>query len=137
MKVEIAKKWVAALRSGEYKQGQGNLRNSDNTFCCLGVLCDLAQKEGILPEPEIREYAEYYKYEGAAYYTPPKVQEWAGLATVNGNLRRESEDVSYPQIEFIDRYGINKKSLDLAHANDTGATFATIADIIEANIEAL
>lgn len=28
--------WVAALRSGEYKQGKGCLHN-DGKFCCLGV----------------------------------------------------------------------------------------------------
>lgn len=38
MKREDAKKWLAALRSGEYKQGKQTLRTSDNKFCCLGVL---------------------------------------------------------------------------------------------------
>lgn len=37
---ENAKKWVAALRSGEYKQVRERLRGSDG-FCCLGVACDL------------------------------------------------------------------------------------------------
>lgn len=32
-------KWVAALRSGEYKQGKGKLRTRGNTYCCLGVAC--------------------------------------------------------------------------------------------------
>lgn len=32
------KKWIAALRSGKYKQGRGILYNKkNNTFCCLGV----------------------------------------------------------------------------------------------------
>lgn len=32
-------KWVAALRSGEYKQGRNILKNDINgTYCCLGVL---------------------------------------------------------------------------------------------------
>lgn len=32
------RKWVAALRSGEFKQGISNLYSKvDNTFCCLGV----------------------------------------------------------------------------------------------------
>lgn len=33
---EFATKWVAALRSGEYKQGTGGLYN-DGCYCCLGV----------------------------------------------------------------------------------------------------
>lgn len=30
--------WVSALRSGDYEQTQGCLRNSDDKMCCLGVL---------------------------------------------------------------------------------------------------
>lgn len=40
MSPELKAKWVAALRSGEYKQGREVLRNGDQ-FCCLGVLCDI------------------------------------------------------------------------------------------------
>lgn len=39
-------RWVKALRSGEYKQGRAALRTADDKFCCLGVLCDLAAKDG-------------------------------------------------------------------------------------------
>ena len=39
---EAKAKWVAALRSGKYKQGHGRLRDGD-TFCCLGV----AVQEGL------------------------------------------------------------------------------------------
>lgn len=42
MKKDIAIKWVEALRSGKYVQGHGQLHNAqDNTYCCLGVLCDI------------------------------------------------------------------------------------------------
>jgi hypothetical protein len=35
---EFKAKWIAALRSGEYKQGQNMLCNRyDNSYCCLGV----------------------------------------------------------------------------------------------------
>ena len=39
---EIKKKWLTALKSGNYKQGTGKLRRRDNSFCCLGVLCDIS-----------------------------------------------------------------------------------------------
>ena len=42
---EVLELWVKALESGEYKQGH-QLLNKDNEFCCLGVLCDLAAKDG-------------------------------------------------------------------------------------------
>lgn len=41
MNKEVKAKWVAALRSGEYKQGKGRLKNINNEYCCLGVLCAL------------------------------------------------------------------------------------------------
>jgi hypothetical protein len=41
--------WLAALRSGEYTQGRGQLR-IDDTFCCLGVLCEVAIKQGVIED---------------------------------------------------------------------------------------
>jgi hypothetical protein len=47
--------WIKALRSGKYKQGSGALRETHYSkygkthsyvYCCLGVLCDLAKKDG-------------------------------------------------------------------------------------------
>jgi hypothetical protein len=34
---EQKEKWLTALRSGEYKQGSRQLRNSDGRYCCIGV----------------------------------------------------------------------------------------------------
>jgi hypothetical protein len=39
MNKRVKAEWVAALRSGNYKQGPGYLHTKD-TFCCLGVLLD-------------------------------------------------------------------------------------------------
>jgi hypothetical protein len=39
----IKKKWVKALRSGKYKQGSINLRNTKGGYCCLGVLAEIIQ----------------------------------------------------------------------------------------------
>ena len=43
---EVKGKWLAALRSGEYRQGEGQLRSEDGGYCCLGVLCDVIDPEG-------------------------------------------------------------------------------------------
>lgn len=42
MNAELKAKWLAALRSGEYVQGEGRLRGEGNSYCCLGVLCDIS-----------------------------------------------------------------------------------------------
>lgn len=44
MRQTLKEKWIKALESGEYKQGQGVLvrgYQDNKTFCCLGVLCDI------------------------------------------------------------------------------------------------
>lgn len=38
MDAELKAKWIAALRSGEFKQTRGYLKD-DAGYCCLGVLC--------------------------------------------------------------------------------------------------
>lgn len=50
MKKEIADLWVAALRSGKYKQGRTTLKNRDSEFCCLGVLCDISGLSTFIPD---------------------------------------------------------------------------------------
>lgn len=42
MDAELKAKWVEALRGGDYDQAQTALRRG-NSFCCLGVLCDVAK----------------------------------------------------------------------------------------------
>lgn len=41
MAPDLKARWIEALRSGRYEQGSGRLRSYRNTFCCLGVLCDV------------------------------------------------------------------------------------------------
>jgi hypothetical protein len=46
MNKEIANKWAAALRSGKYEQTTQTLQDGEG-FCCLGVLCKLAESNGV------------------------------------------------------------------------------------------
>lgn len=102
---ENMRKWVEALRSGEYKQGKYQLRRADNTYCCLGVACDLHSKETGTPWSPNDMYVD----NGIAL--PKVVQEWLGI---------DSADIGLP----------NQKSLVLL--NDVyKQTFAEIADVIE------
>lgn len=119
MNQDIKRKWVEALRSGEYKQGKGALRDQDDNFCCLGVLCDLASKEGVVSVSN--SYVEsVYDYDGDGGESswselPYSVTEWAGLES-------ENPRIDYPHAPVI----------SLAELNDiVKATFAEIADVIE------
>ncbi len=50
MELALKNKWIEALRSGEYLQGKGALREAGrggkaDKYCCLGVLIDIADAE--------------------------------------------------------------------------------------------
>lgn len=42
MTPDLKTNWLAALRSGDFKQGTGHLRSAQGGYCCLGVLCEVA-----------------------------------------------------------------------------------------------
>lgn len=97
MKKEIAKLWTAALRSGKYKQGQlalHSIQNNNETFCCLGVLCDLYQqdrrkkkKKGLFvnkTEPSCIEYNHVGRV------LPLVVSDWAGMNSYSGVVGNQS-----------------------------------------------
>lgn len=46
MDVELVKAWIAALRSGEYKQAKSVLADGNGGYCCLGVACAVASGKG-------------------------------------------------------------------------------------------
>lgn len=106
MNPEIKQQWVAALRSGEYKQGDAYLRQGDS-FCCLGVLCDVAVKAGL--NVHVKSSAVSTLYDGHSAFLPDSVQDWAGLASCDP------------------RAG----NMELSTRNDTGSTFEEIADLID------
>ncbi len=42
MQAQLRTKWLAALRSGDYEQCQGQLHIKDDGYCCLGVFARCA-----------------------------------------------------------------------------------------------
>lgn len=98
--------WLRALRGGNYKQCRRVLRNKHNECCCFGVLAD-----GMAPAAwKPRQFAEGYgvSIESAAYRLPRSLQQKAGIDD-NALLRLERR-------------------------NDSGWTFAQIANWIEQNL---
>src|SRR4051812_19674656 len=87
MNPEIKKQWVAALRSGEFKQGKAALRNGD-TFCCLGVLCELHRRANG-GEWERNEEDDFLYHDNRSFL-PEDVWEWAGLVDNNPVVARTS-----------------------------------------------
>jgi hypothetical protein len=119
-----AKKWVKALRSGEYNQTTGVLADQDG-YCCLGVACNLYQAENDDLEVEKNEKSNAvgreltYTFDGESGTLPDKVTNWLGLVNEDGSFHEDLQLVS------------------LAELNDNGTPFERIADIIEEQQEQL
>ncbi len=112
MNQAVKEKWLAALESGEYTHGKGQLviPNYDDEgystgnldHCCLGVLCELAIQEGIIDRiPETTE-SDFR----AGLYLPEAVEDWAELPYITQDLLAQKNDLpatdSYaPVIDFI------------------------------------
>src|SRR5579863_4017381 len=81
MNQEFKAKWIAALRSDKYKQGQRVLRNKKNEFCCLGVACDLYDPCLWQPISDLQENKDYIYYSDHIFYAvlPEKIGQEIGL----------------------------------------------------------
>lgn len=110
-RAEHRKQWVAALRSGEYRQGQHCLRSPGGAHCCLGVATDLARKAGVAGAATSLAW-------GNLLADP--VRSWLGLASMGGDLRttRSTE------------FGVEQDALWKMNDLDS-RVFAELADVIE------
>lgn len=121
MNPTVKQQWVEALRGGNYIRGHNGLRRGNDTYCCLGVLCDLyhlTTGNGEWIEEELDVTTSYYRFLGDTTYLPPPVAEWSGLVTSNPRLPS----------------GILSREGYLSEANDNGHSFKQIADAIEEHL---
>lgn len=147
MKKRVLTKWLKALRSGKYKQGRGALcqidKKGNESFCCLGVLCDLYNKEqksnkkkgltvhkldpsewmvGILSSKP----AFVCSYNDCDGTLPKQVIKWAGFQ--KENAAGEFNDATLPELITL-----NDGSSGDWGDGTRARSFKQIADIIEKN----
>lgn len=121
MNRQIRDRWIAALRSGQYEQGQGAL-NDGGRFCCLGVLCELAVADGVLARKTsgndslVRYVVPGDPQQEATGALPPAVRQWAGINGGDGDIMMSAGPRRFGVIELN----------DLDHA-----TFDQIATVVE------
>lgn len=110
----IKAEWIAELRKPELSQGTGLLRDAEGNQCCLGVLCDVAVKHGIINPPYINGIDMHYNYDGCGAFPPVTVTGWAEMSSENPSVLYRGRETS------------------LSHLNDNlRLTFSQIADLIE------
>jgi hypothetical protein len=100
--IKQLKKWIAALDSGEYKQGKFKLQHKDK-YCCFGVGC-------MVIVPKTKRYMYGSRLYGTHADCQPFAPEW--LKQINGNFQ-------------------NKTGTFLTDLNDQGYTFSEIATLLE------
>lgn len=107
---KFKRKWITALRSGKYKQGEGELKiKGKQQFCCLGVACDVA---GIARDKYSGKGMPFELSKTLQLRLPPFFRS----AEHGGNGKCE---------EYMQT---------LASMNDDGESFETIADEIESTL---
>lgn len=125
MREDVKKKWVAALRSGEYAQTRNYLAVTEVVkdslikpgFCCLGVLCEVAIENGVPLEVDTINSKSfgYKEYDEMSGNLPPSVKKFAGI-----------------NVESVLEVPYEGDIHNLATLNDVyGLDFNQIADIIE------
>ena len=120
------KAWLAALRSGTYKQTIGTLRRDDG-YCCLGVACELH-------DPTKWELTTCPK-EGWEYWSedPTRVIEDDGEY---GSSEQIDPDKGVVELSpyMLEWLGLTDEGHRLlASMNDNGKSFEHIADVVEKN----
>lgn len=130
--------WLAALRSGKYRQTDGYL-HTDAGFCCLGVACDF-QPANLWMEHGVRAVdIRTFQTETGSSTMPHKEDLPVGVYDVLHQPTDFAEQ--YPEIDhgsdLTDIGGgecLPSVMAALAGLNDEGYSFDDIADWIEANL---
>lgn len=112
MTPQLKQSWIAALRSGRYRQGRGLLRQRrlrDGTyFCAIGVLFDLVAT----------------------------AMQWDRLTKLGVGAGITDEVPGYIPPEILGEIGMSAAQESLiAGLNDSGKTFEQIADVIERDFD--
>jgi len=141
MNPEVKQLWLNALRSGKYTQGKSLLRPTESTYCCLGVLCQIAEERDIckyIPSEDHAGFTIQYPdvfqdgfCDGNVYEDselPWVVKQWAGLESENPKVTMNERNIKEGYIGIIQ----SEKVLSLAELNDNFSySFTELADIIE------
>lgn len=129
---KIKERWVTALRSSRYRQGMRALcsrTGSQESFCCLGVLCELYIED----HPQLKELvgeASYTTHTRRIYQDSLGGESGAMLTNAIKAWALGLNEVSYIDHVAGD-FMLPKTKQWLSALNDGGYSFHTIADKIE------
>jgi len=114
----LKEKWLADLRSGKYAQARDVLHDiRDHAYCCIGVLCLSAG--AVFDDFEQDE---------------PSVRSLVNVPVLNERNIGDGDDGGL-SLGYIREIGLTAEQQSiLIKMNDSGKSFAVIADYIEQNL---
>lgn len=108
MKKKIKLAWIKALKSDNYKQGHMGLRNYKNEYCCLGVLCDIYDKnfkrDSELGWDKSGKKNGQYRYDNEPLHLPTVVREDVGLSVAETDKLMDLNDADLKTFEEIAKW---------------------------------
>ena len=107
MDPELKAKWVAALRSGEFKQGTTLLHSTVyDTYCCLGVLCEISgTKKEALTTSDRYIFGDSGDYTGVTTVIPADAFGIPYSIATDLMAMNDADDKSFDEIaDFIEAY---------------------------------
>lgn len=140
MKQEVLDLWIAELESGNYEQATtvliDNLGDGKVGYCCLGVLCEIAVKNEVIPPRGEDEF--FFTEDDDHYLHVPgdKVISWAELGLSNPYFKIPVDHPLMEGVNFgdwiIDGQDENFFYLQAATLNDhINLTFPEIAQLLK------
>lgn len=101
---------VDALRSGEFQQGVGVLRNPDiGRYCCLGVATEVALRNGLVISP--LRHPDSYPWRQSHQVMCEPVAEWYGLPASPKLLRFAGEGNPREAVIWNDELGADFQAI--------------------------
>lgn len=108
-------KWMVALKSGEFSQAKGQLKDGDS-YCCLGVACELYRRETSQGDWEENTF----RLGGTHEELPPhEIADYFGWNEYKGKYSLEIGDMKPSTIPVL---------------NDEGISFTEIATAFEEQV---
>jgi hypothetical protein len=109
--------WVAALKSGEFKQTHSRLHDGKG-YCALGVLAALAMLNGQCTYSPKKE-----SFDGRWQTLSFNIMKWADIAQFDDEFLEKGAG----KVKFM----YKGKRTSIGDLNDSGVGFKELADIIE------
>lgn len=127
MDKKLKAKWIKALESKKYKKGVNRLCTQDGMWCCLGVLCDIADERPT--EKKWQKYSSVFSVSCYTYGKPP--------AAEHGSPSNPENTACYIPVTKARKWLGSKHSTtqkQLSQINDMSKTFEPVVKWIKENL---